>query len=167
MESDDDDVGRGRDREGEADEEVDDTVALLSDGRDDVAGDGTATRERSRERGVRAVEEGARCVRFRVDGMTCAACVRAVEEAMRGVDDVTASAASCATGEATATVREGADVARVGEAVVCEVEACGFECEVVREERSGVVVRLDVRGMRCAACSTARSTGSWASRRAW
>ena len=154
MESDDDDVGRGRDREGEADEEVDDTVALLSDVRDDVAGDGTATRERSRERGGRAVEEGARCVRFRVDGMTCAACVRAVEEAMRGVDDVTASAASCATGEATATVREGADVARVGEAVVCEVEACGFECEVVREERSGVVVRLDVRGMRCAACST-------------
>ena len=51
MESDDDDVGRGRDREGEADEEVDDTVALLSDVRDDVAGDGTATRERSRERG--------------------------------------------------------------------------------------------------------------------
>ena len=85
MESDDDDVGRGRDREGEASEEVDDTVALLGDVRDDVGSDGTATRGRTETR-----EEGAGCVRFRVDGMTCAACVRAVEEAMRGVDDVTA-----------------------------------------------------------------------------
>ena len=47
MESDDDDVGRGRDREGEASEEVDDTVALLGDVRDDVASDGTATRGRT------------------------------------------------------------------------------------------------------------------------
>lgn len=144
-------------RTGEAEEDDDDgdddTVALLG-GADvvAVAADGDATDARP-ETTVVGGGGGRRCVRFRVDGMTCAACVRAVEEAMRRVDGVTASAASSATGEATATVGEGVDVARVGDAVAREVEACGFECAVVPDERSGVVVRLDVRGMTCAACS--------------
>ena len=59
MESDDDDVGRGRDREGEASEEVDDTVALLGDVRDDVASDGTATRGRTETREEGAWEDAA------------------------------------------------------------------------------------------------------------
>lgn len=135
---------------GEVDGGLDDDTSLLS------------ARERTENSSKNDVVE--RDVRFRITGMTCSACVGTVERAMMDARGVARAAAATATGEARAVLDDEANEREVIDAIVREVESCGFDCEPmesVNERRSGggssavKTVKLAVDGMTCSACSGA------------
>ncbi|HPI17199.1 MAG TPA: heavy metal translocating P-type ATPase [Mesotoga sp.] len=83
-----------------------------------------------------------------VKGMTCAACVRAVEKAASKAEGVSGPVVSLATEKLTFELSGGFDE----EKLFNLVKKAGYELEEVRKER---IVTLEIDGMTCAACVSA------------
>ncbi|GFR40300.1 hypothetical protein Agub_g482 [Astrephomene gubernaculifera] len=89
---------------------------------------------------------------FTVRGMTCAACVAALEGQLRRLPGVGAVAVSLMTERAQVEY----DPAAVGLADLQDaIEGCGFEAALATEAQEPGAARLVIRGMTCAACSAA------------
>ncbi|RLL84970.1 ATPase [Mesotoga sp. H07pep.5.4] len=83
-----------------------------------------------------------------VEGMTCAACVRAVEKAVSKIEGVERPVVNLATERLTFEVFQEVDKGRVFEAV----ERAGYSLKEIPVFRKAV---MEIDGMTCAACSTA------------
>ncbi|KXZ49717.1 hypothetical protein GPECTOR_20g574 [Gonium pectorale] len=89
---------------------------------------------------------------FRVGGMTCGACVAALEGQLRALPGVTAASVSLMTERATVEYNP----ALLGLPDLLDaIEGCGFEAALAQEEAEPGAARLVIRGMTCGACSAA------------
>ncbi len=92
---------------------------------------------------------------FRVEGMTCASCVRRVERALVGVEGVVEARVNLATESAEVELSASVPPARLAEAV----RSAGYRAELPDEastetpgDPGGARLLLDVTGMTCASC---------------
>ncbi|MDA8392120.1 MAG: HAD-IC family P-type ATPase [Actinomycetota bacterium] len=91
-------------------------------------------------------------VELRLEGMTCASCVRRVERALGAVDGVAGARVNLATESASVELAEGSTPGR--DALVAAVEKAGYRVVTAAARTGGgsTSVRLDVEGMTCASC---------------
>jgi len=91
---------------------------------------------------------------LKVSGMTCAACVKTVENAISGVDGVSSVSVNLLSHRAEVEFRHPATAAECCDAADC----IGFECEVLQEtnpdkkEPAQFTATMRIEGMTCAAC---------------
>jgi len=78
---------------------------------------------------------------FRIDGMTCASCVRRVETAIGRVEGVESASVNLATGSANVVFDQKADTSTV----IAAIKAAGYEVEIDKSE-------IEIEGMTCASC---------------
>ncbi len=91
---------------------------------------------------------------LRIEGMTCASCVRRVEKALAGVPGVAEAQVNLATESARVTVAPGIDLER--QELVSAVQKAGYKASppAASDHRgeAGLSVTLEVTGMTCASC---------------
>ena len=90
---------------------------------------------------AKTVQAGDMTRTFRIDGMTCASCVRRVETAIGRVDGVKSASVNLATETAEVVLDRKAD----SDAVISAIEAAGYEVPLDRTE-------IEIDGMTCASC---------------
>jgi heavy metal translocating P-type ATPase len=88
-----------------------------------------------------ALQPGVQTLQIRVDGMSCASCVKRVETAAAKVEGVAASAVNFATETLSVTLGQGFSA----EALVKAVRDAGYQANVA-------VITLDIEDMTCASC---------------
>jgi len=82
-----------------------------------------------------------RSARFRIEGMTCASCVRRVETAIGKIDGVESASVNLATETADVAFEAAVDAP----AVVAAVKSAGYEVKTEQTE-------VEIEGMNCASC---------------
>ena len=96
---------------------------------------------------MRSDDGSGRRVDFPVDGMTCAACVKHVKDALESVDGVIEANVNLASEKAVVTMEDRVDF----DALVSAVREAGYDVP-------GTTVSMDIEGMSCAACASTISS---------